>query len=579
MAKIICICSREPGGHALLEARIARLNRRLTPDNITPNPAAIHEGTGVTTAVLNPTLEFSTRGASVCLGLMIEPGEDWWRPGAPIPDGACTLFRADPAAVELVNDVVGSRTVWFVQTDDVFIASTSQRAIVCLLESFEPNEMVIPWMLSCGQLGPDNSYDARIRSMRPNSRVLLDRRSWTLATEELGNEIEPVERSRKEHEEGLRHAVERAFGGLGIDASRWILPLSGGVDSRAILYWLEGRDKLRAVTWGVRSALEDRGNDAAIAARVARHYRLNHRFLETDLSDEPVEKLFERFFVAGEGRVDSIAGYTDGFKIWMGLFEEGAAGVLRGDECFGLKSPAFTELGARRYLNCLFLSDYANLPRSISARFSGQRLPVHLERRDGESILRWRDRLYYNFRMPFVMAALTDLKCSYVEVLNPFLTRSIVDYMRTVPDELRSKKRLFSDVIADLDPPIPHAERAAIDTSFDVFRSKSVAGMIECEMASERAAGIFPDAVIGFARESMRRREAEGPARSETHAKYRVPAPIRRTLGGLTQKPRGLLRDRYRKPVLDANLLAVRVFVVSRMHALLGEDANAFRGD
>jgi asparagine synthetase B (glutamine-hydrolysing) len=577
MARIICICRRAAGApietEGAIQSRIDRLNRRLAPDNIEPNPPAVFHEHGVTTAVLNPADTPARKGASVYAGFLAHAADDWWRPRAAAPDGSYALFRADAAAVELVNDVVGSRTIWYAHTDDVFIASTSQRAIVALLGSFDPNPTVVPWMLSAGQLGPDNSWDRRIRIARPNSRVLLDRAAWSVTTAETPNDIAAAERTRTEHADGLVRAIERVFAGLDLDPARWVLPLSGGVDSRAILYWLKKRDGLRAVTWGVRAALEDRGTDAYVAAQVARFFHLDHRFFETDVSNEPAETIFTRFLAAGEGRTDAVAGYTDGFRIWKNLFDEKAAGVLRGDECFGLRGGVHTPFDARRYVSCLMLSDYGNLPESV-VRELPQALPKHLERRSGESILGWRDRLYYNYRMPYAMAALTDLKTPYVEVINPFLARSIVDYMRTVPDSLRLKKNLFVEITDKIGPDIPYAERAAIDTSLGVFRTKPVVGMIRDELGSAGASAVLPKSVLDFVRASVRTSEARTAARPETHAKYAVPKAIRKPMGELTAKPRAILRERFKKPALDPNVMAFRAFLVSRMHRILDEDSR-----
>jgi hypothetical protein len=577
MARVICICRRGDAdpreSEVETKARIEHLNRRLAPDNISPNPPEIFSANGVTTAVLNPTDAHTGKGASVCLGFLVDAAEDWWRPLSDLPDGCYALFRADENGVELVNDVVGSRTIWYAQTDTVFIASTSQRAIVALLGSFDPNPDTAPWMLSAGQLGPDNSYDRRIRVARPNSRVFLEHASWRLTVTETPNDLAAWERSRGEHADGLVRAIERVFAGLDLDPAKWVLPLSGGVDSRAILYWLKRRDGLRAVTWGVRAALDDKGTDAHVAALVARHFHLDHRFFETDASNEPAETIFARFLAAGEGRTDAVAGYTDGFKIWKSLFDEKTAGILRGDECFGLRGGVHTPFDARRYVSCLMLSDYGNLPESV-VRELPQTLPDHLARRSGESILGWRDRLYYNYRMPYAMAALTDLKTPYVEVINPFLARSIVDYMRTVPDSLRLKKNLFVEITDRIGPDIPYAERAAIDTSLGIFKTKPVLEMIRDELGSAGAAAIFPKSVLEFVRANARSSASPTAARPETHAKYAVPKAIRKPMGELTAKPRAILRDRFRKPALDPNIMAFRAFLLSRMRRILAEDSR-----
>ncbi len=575
MAKLICICPRDPNATLRLESAIDRLNERLTPDNITPPAPATANETGVTTVLLNPTASIPRHGASVCLGILIDPGTDWWRPGAPVPDGTYALVRCGDDSIEIINDPVGSRTVWYAKTDELFLASTSQRAIVAFLGSFEPNPAAYPWMLSSGQLGPDNSWDRRISVMRSSSRIVLDRRSWRLDTHQTSNEIEPVRRARKDHAEGLGEAITHTFDALDIDTARWVLPLSGGVDSRAILMWLKNRDGLRCVTWGLRTALEDKGNDAYIASQLAAHLGLNHRFFETDMSNEPIDTLFDRYFVAGEGRVDAVAGYMDGFKIWKDIFESGADGVIRGDECFGMRMPAYTDFGVRRYVNCLLLSDYANLPPGVVDDLPQQELPAHLLKREGEPLLRWRDRLYYNFRMPYVMAALNDLKCSYVELINPFLSRGIVDYVRTIPDSLRLGRKPFMDVATRMGPDIPYAVRSAIDTPTNIFRSPELVKLMKREIGATEGGGLLPSSLLGFLENNTQIQKSGGPSRPETHPKYLLPTRIRETLGAITRRPRGLYRDRFKKPTLDANVLAFRAFIICRMHRMMNEDAGS----
>jgi hypothetical protein len=49
------------------------------------------------------------------------------------------MLRADDAYVEVAADSVGSRTLWYALTDHELIASSSQRAIITLLGSDQPN--------------------------------------------------------------------------------------------------------------------------------------------------------------------------------------------------------------------------------------------------------------------------------------------------------------------------------------------------------------------------------------------------------------------------------------------------------
>src|SRR6185436_5492136 len=137
---------------------------------------------GLSAALLNPNGAARLQGASIAIGPLLDPRDDWHVPGAALPDGGFALLRADDARVELVADSVGSRTLWYTFTEHELLVSTSQRALVTLLGSFEPNREALPWMLSSGTLGPTASWDSRVHRVQPGERVLLDRASWRMTS-------------------------------------------------------------------------------------------------------------------------------------------------------------------------------------------------------------------------------------------------------------------------------------------------------------------------------------------------------------------------------------------------------------
>ncbi|HJW75750.1 MAG TPA: hypothetical protein VJ787_08805, partial [Thermoleophilia bacterium] len=73
--------------------------------------------------------------------------------GSGAPDGSFVIVRDGRRFLELVSDIVGSRTLWYVLTDQAFLASTSQRALVALLGDFALSRVAVAWMLSSGSLG------------------------------------------------------------------------------------------------------------------------------------------------------------------------------------------------------------------------------------------------------------------------------------------------------------------------------------------------------------------------------------------------------------------------------------------
>ena len=70
----------------------------------------------------------------------------------------------------------------------------------------------------------------------------------------------------------------------------------------------------------------------------------------------------KRFLNAGEGRVDSIGAYMDGFHMWKTIFDRNIYGVIRGDEGFGWRS-AYEEFDVRRNVQMIKLSDFKDLKK------------------------------------------------------------------------------------------------------------------------------------------------------------------------------------------------------------------------
>src|SRR5262245_54324299 len=316
MVRAVLVVPRHPSQPSRLDAYRDALNRKLAGDNITPRaPVIVHEN-GLSAALLNPSGAARMHGASIAIGTLLEPRDDWHVPGAALPDGSFALLRTDDARVELVADSVGSRTLWYTLTEHELIVSTSQRAIVTLLGSFEPNRDALPWMLSSGTLGPSAAWDRRLRRVQPGERVLLDRATWRLTSTLDALEFTPDEAaSRATQLERLRAAVGDACRRWSFDARKWVLTLSGGTDSRSLLCLLRHRG-IGAVTWGVPDSADQDGSDAHVARLLASSLAVPHRFFAMDSHADAPDVVLDRFLAAGEGRVARISGYVDGFRVW-----------------------------------------------------------------------------------------------------------------------------------------------------------------------------------------------------------------------------------------------------------------------
>ncbi|MGH9144261.1 MAG: asparagine synthase-related protein [Vicinamibacterales bacterium] len=485
----------------------------------------------------------------------------WAKPLTGRPDGSYALFRSNDKFVEVLSDATACRTIWFFLDDEVFIASTSQRAIVQLVGSFEFNARVVPWMLSSGTLGPGNSWDRRIHCVPADSSITLDRKAWSLRSDIGSCAFVAVDRSAEQHRALLEQHLQQTFSSLALDYSKWVLPLSGGFDSRLILQMLKHHANLRTVTWGLKSSLGESDNDAYIARSLANLLGLRHDFYETGLSTEPVNAVFDRFLICGEGRIDHISGYMDGFKIWKVLFEGGVEGVIRGDEGFGWE-PALSPFQVRMAIELQLWSDFANVKER--GDFGTQEIPTHLLQEHDESLETWRDRLYHQFRIPTVLAALSDLKVAYVEIVNPLLSNQVVAFVRTMPDHLRTSKNLFKSIVRSMPPQLDFAKYPAIDDPKNILRSGPAVAVLRDELSSAHAKALLPEDVLAYILSHLQ------PISPRTEWKRTWEKTLRRRLPRWAKAGAKRITGQT-APTMDVYVLAFRAYILSRMSRLLND--------
>jgi len=193
MSKIVYIYSKEKLEKSI-EKKLKRVCDKINPDNIIATPTKVEIGENIAFAISNPTSSLSIEDYSVLLGKMIDKKTDWLNSPYDLLDGSFAIFREKQNRLELISDITGSRTIWYYFDDEIFIASTSQRAIIMLLGNFDLNKKVIPWILSTGGLGYLQSWDSRIKAIPADSIMSLDKDSWSISIE--SNPVENYQKRR-----------------------------------------------------------------------------------------------------------------------------------------------------------------------------------------------------------------------------------------------------------------------------------------------------------------------------------------------------------------------------------------------
>jgi hypothetical protein len=318
------------------------------------------------------------------------------------------------------------------------------------------------------------------------------------------------------------------------------------------------------VTWGDEGSLSDPENDAYIAQQLANHFNVEHFYCTTDItSDVELETLLNRYLVAGEGRIDHINAYLDGFRMWKMFFEAGVSGIIRGDEGFGHSDPTSSISRILYKDGLLRFSDFANLPEGLYLDFPLQTLPDYLHKGNQESIAAWRIRLYHEFRLPIILAALSDLKLSYLEVANPLLSRKIIAFVRQLPDELRKGKFLFKRIVQQKSPDIPFASRRAIPSSEKILATSHFQSLFVEELCSWETKSLFPEEMVRFIIDFLQ-----------------TPKTSPNMLGKSWRRiyDRIALSNRTsQKFDMDLDKLALRIYLICKMKRILHEDTKLVR--
>jgi hypothetical protein len=363
----------------------------------------------------------------------------------------------------------------------------------------------------------------------------------------------------------LGAALLDACADLRVDFTDWVLPLSGGMDSRALLlaFLATGR-RPDCVTWGLGGAVADPANDAAVAKVLAETVGVAHRYYSTDHSDEEVGDVLTRFLVAGEGRTEDFAGYTDGLATWKRLFESGVAGVVRGDEPGWGYRTYHSESYARRRVHLRILDDYPPSHLIHRLGLEPQPVPPELRRRDTESLTTYRDRIYEAFNLPTFFAALNDVKTPYVEIANPFLSRRVVSVVRSLPDHLREHRRAFAAFVHAYGPDVPFASKAAPAEPTEYLARPGLVTEIRRELGSSGAENVLERSALDLLDAALDGSPAFSAQRGLRQAARKViPDELARRL-----RPNAAI-------LLSPRELAFRFYIASRMAGMLHRDAAA----
>jgi hypothetical protein len=169
--------------------------------------------------------------------------------------------------------------------------------------------------------------------------------------------------------------------------------------------------------------------------------------------------------------------------------------------------------------------------------------------------------LYQQFRIPVVLAALTDLKAPYVELINPLLTKRIIDQVRKLPDHLRTDKMLFKNIILTISPKIRFAKNVAIAPPEDILKSKQVLTLLRDELSSSHVNSFLPKEFINSVlRKIATIDDSRNTRRYTKYIKSHMPKWLKSKIRTVA------------KPEKQSIVLSFRVYMISQMKKIIRED-------
>jgi len=464
------------------------------------------------------------------------------------------------STLRLTAPSVTWRTLWMWQDERATVVATSLRHCAFLLGGFEPDEDTPTQFLITGTLGPERSWDRRVRQLRGGESVEIDTESGRLRCPPTGRRdgasVDEAGLSDKQARAELAERIRRALASKLKDPNGWVLPLSGGHDSRGLLMLLPV--PLTTITWGSAASRTDRRSDSWVAAELAAASRVAHRFIE--ISDETTpESALANFVAASEGRIDHIDAYADGLRSWRSLAADGVTGVVRGDECFGWVNRR-TELGVRRSVGALGPNDLLENPRTRA--MGDRRLLWRLARSPDESLAAWRDELYRSFRVPSVLAPLTETKANFVDVVCPLLAPDVVSLATSLRDDQRTDKRVFSELVKQLSPPVRFATRSS--TPDRGFAARGDVRAMLCQRLSDDPPSMFDANLVEL---------LAHPQPASTGSRANQPLARRIAQEALPHRVvRRLARQQLESPVaLSDDSLRLRLVIADGARSLLEE--------
>lgn len=371
----------------------------------------------------------------------------------------------DPArrAVALVTDHVDSCPLYTARCDDWFCFASQVRGLAALPElPMDVNLASLASQAGCGFFLRRRTILQHVQQVDNATVVLVQDgqvRSWPYWVYRIEPERDPgPAECRRKLAELLRQAVRRR-----VRKGRFTLLLSGGIDSRGILAFLDDAATVPAATFTARTK-ENRHplGDWVVAEQVAAHVGMPLTVAHYDAT-RFAHDLQESVYAS-----DGAAGFVYQ-NVWEHIRDAtNAEYLLRGDECMGwcegfttekrvLAADMIYDLGRIERLMGLFRADV----RGTLAQLSGADCRALLADCRAQGGVNRVDELYLQQALLHHLQPKQRMLARYgLHVRNPLLDMDVLEFTRRLPGRYRVRKQLFHQTLVETNPALLAIPRA-----------------------------------------------------------------------------------------------------------------------
>lgn len=485
-----------------------------------------------------------------CLGFV---NNDNWDKNETFPDGNYFIYRTNDNTMELLSDYCSTRTMWyFHKPSEFFCFSSLQLPIIIFKENFKYNNKVTPWMISTGSLGPNNSWDMEVNLLPRLTSVKFSSKEDSISLSKVKVAVpEKIPQKETDLIEFFDKYLKNGFDNIVIPVKTTALLLSGGGESRLLLWYLGIKHKLQTITWTTPESETVQGSDIQIAKALSAKFALPHTIFHLKNKNLPPKEILDRFLKYGEGRVDHISGYLDGFELWKKIQHSGITSIIRGDHNFG-RYKANNYAISRKLVGAQWITDFENL----SKYQLHQELEEQIKPLPNESPMSYTYRLAIDFRHPFINSALNDFKLNFSEVNNPLLNNSMVALSTVLPEYMMKNKRLTKKRNKINIPDMPIATSVSIESLTNIaFLFKSEFQNLFAQVTPEELINLdIPQNLFDDVNSYSKNVKENADTNSVKGIKKWIPKPIKKFLLSL------------KKDNISNSKLAFRLYILISMN-------------